>query len=185
MKRLLLHIGALILATIIIVWLAMLWLGGWTHHGEITEVPSVRNMPYAQAEQRLSNAGLKVELLDSLYESSAFPGSVLNQTPREGAKVKPGRTVYVTINAFSPKLVTVPSLTDNSVRQAITTLNGLGITDVTEKRVPSEFDDLVLNVTYKGYRLAPGTKVPVNAHLVLEVGQSYVPSDSISADSII
>ncbi|MDE6581122.1 MAG: hypothetical protein K2K47_01160, partial [Duncaniella sp.] len=97
--------------------------------------------------------------------------AVINQNPRPGAKVKRGRTVYVTINAFTPRMVTIPSLADNSVRQARTTLSGLGITRITERRVPSDYHDLVLGVIYKGKRLSPGARVPVDATIELEIGQ--------------
>lgn len=181
MKRLLIHIGAILVVALIVGWACMAWLGSWTRHGEVAIVPAVKSMSFEKASQRLAEAGLRAELLDSVYETSTPPGSVLNQTPREGAKVKPGRTVYITVNAFTPKMVTVPSLTDNSVRQARTTLNGLGITNITERRVPSDFEDLVLGVIYKGTRLSPGARVPVNANIILEIGQGSVEfTDSIS-----
>lgn len=183
MKRLLINIGVIIVVALIICFGCMLWLDHWTRHGEITVVPDVKNLPYQEAASRLKSAGLNVELLDSVYESTTPPGSVLNQNPRKDAKVKPGRTVYVTINAFSPKMVAIPSLTDNSLRQARTTLNGLGITHITERRVPSEFRDLVLGVIYKGTRLSPGARVPVNADIILEIGEGLAElPDSLDTD---
>lgn len=167
---------------LIICWICMAWLGSWTRHGEVTVVPAVKSLSYEEAQTRLADAGLKVELLDSVYETTTAPGVVLNQNPREGATVKPGRTVYVTVNAFSPRMVVIPSLADNSVRQARTTLNGLGITNISERRVPSEFQDLVLGVIYKGTRLSPGARVPVTANITLEIGQGlYEHTDSIGS----
>lgn len=182
MKRLLIHIGAIMVVALIICWICMAWLGSWTRHGEVTVVPAVKSLSYEEAQTRLAAAGLKVELLDSVYETTTAPGVVLNQNPREGATVKPGRTVYVTVNAFSPRMVVIPSLADNSVRQARTTLNGLGITNISERRVPSEFQDLVLGVIYKGTRLSPGARVPVTANITLEIGQGlYEHTDSIGS----
>ncbi|MDE6684157.1 MAG: hypothetical protein K2J94_03135, partial [Duncaniella sp.] len=43
--------------------------------------------------------------------------------------------------------------------------------NIVERRVPSDFKDLVLGVRYKGVRLMPGARVPVNATLELEVGE--------------
>ena len=68
-------------------------------------------------------------------------------------------------------MVTIPSLAANSALQARTTLTGLGITRITERRVPSDYHDLVLGVIYKGKRLSPGARVPVDATIELEVGQ--------------
>ena len=182
MKRLFIHIGAIMVVALIICWICMAWLGSWTRHGEVTVVPAVKSLSYQEAQIRLADAGLKVELLDSVYETTTAPGVVLNQNPREGATVKPGRTVYVTVNAFSPRMVVIPSLADNSVRQARTTLNGLGITNISERRVPSEFQDLVLGVIYKGTRLSPGARVPVTANITLEIGQGlYEQYDSVGS----
>lgn len=172
---------------LIVGWGCMLWLGSWTHHGEVTVVPELKSLSYDEAAARLAGADLHAHLLDSVYDTRLPAGAVINQNPRPGAKVKPGRTVYVTINAFTPRMVTIPSLTDNSVRQARTTLNGLGITNITERRIPSDYHDLVLGVIYKGKRLSPGARVPVDAGITLEIGQGVtdvqVDSDSAPAES--
>ena len=56
-----------------------------------------------------------------------------------------------------------------------------------EKRVPSDFKDLVLGVRYKGTRLSPGARVPVNATLELEVGEGMaeiIEADSLAAEEL-
>ncbi|MBD5254072.1 MAG: PASTA domain-containing protein [Barnesiella sp.] len=171
MKRLLIHLCAMAVAVLLVGWLCMVWLGVWTHHGEVAVVPEVKALSFDEAAHTLAGADLHAHLLDSVYDAKLPAGAVINQNPRPGAKVKPGRTVYVTINAFTPRMVTIPSLADNSARQARTTLTGLGITRITERRVPSDYHDLVLGVIYKGKRLSPGARVPVDATIELEVGQ--------------
>ncbi|MDE6581183.1 MAG: PASTA domain-containing protein, partial [Duncaniella sp.] len=114
MKRLLIHICAMAVTLLLIGWICMLWLGGWTHHGEVTVVPEVKSLNFDEAARRLAGADLQAHLLDSVYDAKLPAGAVINQNPRPGAKVKPGRTVYVTINAFTPRMVTIPSLADNS-----------------------------------------------------------------------
>ncbi len=82
-------------------------------------------------------------------------------------------------------MVSLPTLTDISLRQARSILEGLEIKNVVEKRVPSDFKDLVLGVRYKGARLQPGARVPVNAVIELEVGEGLpdftAPVDSLGA----
>ncbi len=55
-----------------------------------------------------------------------------------------------------------------------------------EKRVPSDFKDLVLTVRYKGTRLSPGARVPVNATIELEVGEGKAEEliDTVGEDSV-
>ncbi|MCM1354930.1 MAG: PASTA domain-containing protein [Staphylococcus sp.] len=176
MKRIFIHIGLMILVAVVIGWLAMLWLDVWTRHDSTITVPSVKSTTFETASKLLSDEGLVAVLSDSVYDKSTRPGTVIEQNPKVGTVVKEGREIYLTINAFSPKMVTVPTLTDISVRQAKSILEGLEIKKVVEKRVPSEFKDLVLGVYYNGRRLSPGARVPVSATIQLEVGEGVQES---------
>ena len=184
MKRILLHIGLMIIVAVAIGWLAMLWLDVWTRHDSTISVPSVKSMTFDNAARMLADEGLVTVLTDSVYDKSTRPGTVIEQNPKVGTVVKEGREVYLTINAFSPKMVTLPTLTDISVRQAKSILEGLEIKNVVEKRVPSDFQDLVLGVYYKGRRLSPGARVPVNARIEIEVGEGVQESLGPDSDSI-
>lgn len=171
-----------------LIWLALGWLNIWTGHGHEEVVPDVKGQSYENARMILEEAGLSVELSDSVYDSKARPGTVVDQNPKVNTRVKPGRTIYLTINAFSPKTVSVPALTDISSRQARSILEGLGITNVVEESVISEYKNLVLGARYNGKRLTAGARVPVNARITLEVGDgmpelpdSIAPTDSIAS----
>lgn len=187
MKKIFLNIGLMIAAALIIGWLSMLWLDVWTRHGDTISVPAVRTLAYDKAISLLEAEGLKGIVADSVYDSRTAPGTVIEQNPKAGTIVKEGREVFLTIHAFSPKMVTLPSLSDISLRQARSILEGLDITNIVERRVPSEFKDLVLAVRYKGARLQAGARVPVNARIELEVGEgvqeSFTDTDSVSADT--
>ena len=182
MKKIFFHIMLMIVAAVVIGWLTMLWLDHWTRHGDTIGVPAVRTLSYDRAIEMLDAEGLQGIVADSVYDNSTGPGTVIDQNPKAGTIVKEGREVYLTINAFSPKMVTLPSLADMSLRQARSILEGLEIRNIVERRVPSDFKDLVLSVRYKGMRLQPGARVPVNATIELEVGEGMpeiIPGDSI------
>lgn len=183
MKRILLHIGLMILVAFIIGWLAMMWLDVWTRHDDTITVPSVKSMTFESASILLADDGLVAVLTDSVYDKTTRPGTVIEQNPKVGTVVKEGREIYLTINAFSPKMVTLPTLTDISLRQARSILEGLEIRNVVEKRIPSDFHDLVLGVYYQGHRLSAGARIPVNATIQLEVGEG-IP-ESIESDSVV
>lgn len=174
----------MIIVAVAIGWLAMLWLDVWTRHDSTISVPSVKSMTFDNAARMLADEGLVAVLTDSVYDKSTRPGTVIEQNPKVGTVVKEGREVYLTINAFSPKMVTLPTLTDISVRQAKSILEGLEIKNVVEKRVPSDFQDLVLGVYYKGRRLSPGARVPVNVRIEIEVGEGVQESLGPDSDSI-
>ncbi len=165
------------------IWMALIGLDIWTGHGKYEVVPNIKGMSFSQASSALEAAGLKAELSDSIYDVDALPGTVLEQSPRANTKVKPNRTVYLTTTAFSPKLVTVPVLTDMSVRTAKSALEGLGIKDIVITHIPSEFKDLVMGARYAGKQLEPGTRIPITSTVILEVGEGIsAESDSLDLD---
>lgn len=148
----------------------MIGLGIFTEHGEYKTVPDVRRAPIDEAISRLSNAGFRCEITDSTYNDNFPLGSVIEQDPKANSQAKSLRTVYLSVNASSPRLVALPNLNDQSVRQGESTLNGLGFKNVTITRVPSRFKDLILSISANGREITSGMKLPLSAHIVLTVG---------------
>lgn len=170
------------LAGCIGVWLLLLFLDFWTFHGEERVVPDVKGQVYASAAGNVDLAGLRAVLSDSVFDAYARPGTVVEQTPVPGAKVKKGGSVYLTIVAFSPKLITVPDFYNASVRQARSMFEGLGIKEVREVPVVSEYGGLVLGAKFNGVTLQPGARIPVSAVVTLEVGTGIEEEDNFGAD---
>lgn len=165
-----------------ILYMSLVWLDIWTGHGKYEIVPSMRGLHYTQAVTALEAAGLHPEISDSIYDDTASPGTVIEQSPRPNTKVKPNRTVYLTVTAFSPKMVTLPAVTDMSLRQARSMLEGIGLKNIREHYVPSEYRDLVLGVKFNGIPLSPGARIPVSAVLVIDVGEG-ISSDTDSIEA--
>ena len=185
MKKILLNILAMIAVGIVILWITSLWLDSWTRHGDTISVPSVRSLSYTEALSALDADGLKGCISDSVYDLHTPPGTVIEQNPKAGTVVKEGREVFLVINALSPKMVTLPSLTDISLRQARSILEGLEIKNIKVVTLPSDFKDLVLGVKYNGARLSAGARIPVSSTVVLEVGQGapeIIPDSIVSSD---
>lgn len=169
-KKLLINLCCMAAAGFALAWIALMWLDVWTDHGNEVHTPAVCGLDYATAVKTLESRGFTVELLDSVYDTTHRPGTVTDQSPKEGSMVKAGREIYLTITAFSPKMVSVPKVTDVSERQARAMLAGVGLNNITTVTVPSEYKDLVAGIRVNGKDAAPGTRVPVTAKVVLEVG---------------
>lgn len=184
-KHILINLGLMAVAGCVVIWLLLTWLDSWTAHGHYELVPEVKGLSYDEACRQLHEAGFSPELTDSLYDNKSRPGTVIEQNPKTGTKVKEGRVVYLTITAFSPKSVTLPTLTDVSLRQARSVLEGLGINRISVVEVPSEFRGLVISVKRDGKPLTAGARIPVTAAVTLEVGTGLSESsDSVSADGV-
>lgn len=177
------NILAMIVVGILLIVAAMFGLSIWTEHGKVQVVPDVRTLSVREAEQTLRSCNLHYEVVDSVYGSHGVRGAVVEQVPPAGNRVKPGRTVYLTINAYETKKITLPELVGSSVRQARATLQSLGFTDIREVRVPSDYRDLVISVKSMGVPLRAGTVISLSSPMVIEVGEGFDPYSALN-DSI-
>ena len=79
-----------------------------TRHSAHRTVPDLTGIPLEEALGEARRQGLEIIVNDSLYVPAYDGGVVLDQLPEKGVGVKPGRKVYVTINSYRQKMVTVP-----------------------------------------------------------------------------
>ena len=164
---------------------ALAWLDIYTQHGKAVEVPHVKDMNAILATKELEKSKLKAIIIDSTFVKNLPAGSVLDQKPEGGARVKTGRTVYLTINANSAPKVAVPDIMDNSsLRQAEARLRALGFKLTKHEYIEGE-KDWIYSVTYNGRELHAGEKIPHESTLTLHVGSDKLMNDSTQNDSII
>lgn len=172
----------IILTGCMLMWMLMWFLDFWTFHGEERVVPDVKGQTYDSAAGNVDISGLNAIISDSVFDSYSRPGTVVEQTPIPGARIKKGGNVYLTIVAFSPKLVTVPDFYNVSARQARSMFEGLGIKEIREVPVTSEYAGLVLGAKFNGVELQPGARIPVSAVVTIEVGSGWEESFETGAD---
>lgn len=155
----------------------------FTRHGQTRTVPGVENTSYTDAIQTLHDAGLRYEIRDSLFLDDVKPGYVVEQFPKRGAAVKPGRKVFLYINAVTPKMVVIDddnrpreyALAGSSERSGLARLEELGFKKVRVVHVLGN-NDMVIRVMANGIPVRKTQKVPVNASIVLEVSDGRLGS---------
>lgn len=98
-----------------------------TRHGARRIVPDFSGIRLADAEKLAARHDLELHINDSLFVPAYEGGIVLDQLPEGGVEVKPGRTVYITINSFRQKMVEVPYVAGRSLRQAKNMLEIAGL----------------------------------------------------------
>lgn len=148
----------------------------FTKHGSSDKVPGVENMSYSQAISILHDHGFRVDIRDSLYKEDVKPGYVIEQFPKANSIVKPGRKIFLYINAVHPKEVVIDD--DNhpneyafrgySFRQGMAKLEELGFKKIRVVRVLGDTDRIV-KIIANGKTVRKMQKVPVNANIVVEV----------------
>jgi len=143
----------------------------YTHHSEVISVPDVTSLTVDEAAVFFEKKGLRYKVVDSLHMKSRLPGAILEQKPDPGSKVKHNRFVFLTINASSDEKISMPDVKDYSQRQAVATLQAVGLRVADVEYVPSEFRDLVLDVRYNGRKIYTGSQLPKGSYITLVVGQ--------------
>lgn len=170
-----------VIATIIGV---LYWLDAYTLHGESILVPNTNGLPLQQARLEFDKRELKIAVVDSDYVKGMPAGAILDQKPAAGAKVKKGRTVYLTINTDEVPKVAIPDIIDNSsFRQAEARLRALGFKMTAPEFIEGE-KDWVYGVKCNGKELSAGAKVPRESVLTLRVGDDKLTTDSLRTDSL-
>jgi beta-lactam-binding protein with PASTA domain len=161
------------------------WLDDYTHHGQSIIVPNVKGLPLQQAEAEFNKKNLKTVVVDSNFVKGMPAGAVLEQKPTSGAKVKTGRTIYLTINTAEMPKVAIPDIIDNSsYRQAEARLRALGF-KLTAPEIISGEKDWVYAVKYLEKELTNGEKIPRESVLTLIIGNDEMKANSLSTDSLI
>ncbi len=156
---------------VVLLFITMGSLKKYTHHNVSYSVPQFSGLTFAEAEEQAVEGLMRVQVIDSVYSKIDAPGTVVDQVPKAGKKVKEGRLIYLTINAMEPEKVKLPRLTDISFRQAQVLLdnNGLTIDSITYE--PSEYNDLVLRVIQDSEEVKEGDLLIKGSSVVLVVGQ--------------
>ena len=176
---------AMALVVVGLVWGVFKWLDHYTDHNVFVTVPEVKGLPLADAEGLLRKHKLTPVVSDSTYNTSQPGGIILDMIPTEGAIVKEGRSVYLTVNTNRPPMRMIPNLIDNSsLREAEAKLLAMGFhldkNDTTEGE-----QDWIYGIKYKGASLQNGDEVPLGATLVLEVGGGdYMFMQEMMGDSL-
>lgn len=180
-----LNLIAMPVVVIAVIFGVLHWLDDYTHHGQSIIVPNVKGLPLKQAEAEFTKKSLKTVVVDSNFVKGMPAGAVLEQKPSSGAKVKTGRTIYLTINTAEMPKVAIPDIIDNSsYRQAEARLRALGF-KLTAPEIISGEKDWVYAVKYLEKELTNGEKIPREAVLTLIIGDDEMKADSLNTDSLI
>lgn len=164
------QVGLAVVAVALLLTLTNWLLGHYTTSGRTVVVPQLAGQLQSEVEAEVRNGDLRLQLMDSLYRADVRPGAIVDQVPAAGKKVKKGRTIYITINAFSKEMTTMPSLVNFSFRNARVNLQNAGLELGRVDSIPSPYDGLVLKQMSGGRDIEAGAKLPKGSVVNLVVG---------------
>jgi beta-lactam-binding protein with PASTA domain len=187
MKFLKVILSNLLVITVIVVILitgVALVLKRITRHGESLTVPDITGMQLGDAEKLLTDRKLRYIITDSLFFEDKAPSSILEQNPEPQAKVKEGRIIYLTINSNTAPLVSVPDLTDVTLRQANVMLQSVGLKTGELVYKPDIAQNVVLDQLYGGRSVKPPSRIPKGSIVDLVVGNGLGDSASVAIPNL-
>lgn len=142
----------------------------YTHHGEALAVPDLFGYTVEEAEQIVLDRKMTYKVIDSVYVQEYEKGTVVDQNPKPNFKVKEERTIFLTMNAWSPEKIVMPKVTEVSLRQAeaLLTSHGLRLGELQYK--PDVAKNYVLEQRYEGKEIAPGDTIVKGSKVNLVLG---------------
>lgn len=183
-KSIWVNLLAAISLAILMIFLLLQLLGWITKHGEYLTVPGVIGKDYNQSIALLESKGFDVIVKDSIYSDTITRGTIIKQLPDSNSTVKINRTVYITVNRYTPPMVTMPSLEGRSYGFALELLkrNHLQLGDTTMK---ADFmKGTILEQYYKGSRISPGDKVQWGSRISLLIAGGLMDEETMVPDLI-
>lgn len=103
-----------------------------TRHNRVIEVPNFMGMVIDEAHSVAEESDLQLIVRDSIFDVDLPGGTIVDQLPKistvRDVTVKPGRKVYVTVNAYARRKVDVPYVAKQTLRQALNQIERSGLT---------------------------------------------------------
>lgn len=169
-KRFLKVFASSVLIFLVIAWIVLSLLKVYTRHNQVAVVPKFKGLSMDQISEMESSQDFDLVVIDSIYDYTRTPGTVISQDPVPGTKVKPGRSVYLSLVSFVPEKVAMPELLDLSLRQAKALLQTYGLKLGSLRIIPDIAKNAVLKVTVNGQFVKPGTMIRKGSVIDLIIG---------------
>ena len=143
-----------------------------TRHGKTVTAPDFTNLTVPEARKLATDGQVQVKVVDSVFVRRLAGGVVYRQQPKAGAKVKKGRSIFLTINSVVPRKVVMPNLYGYSVSEARAELQNRGLDLGKLTYVKDIATNTVLAQSCEGREVKAGALVVSGSNIDLKVGVS-------------
>ena len=168
-KKFYINLLIILVLCVVLLWLTFKLLDKYTRHDKVYTMPDFVGQNFFEV-QREHSRDFNFILIDSVYPKGQEPGSIYQQDPLPGSRIKKGRNVYTIIVAVTPEKTLMPDLKGISLREAIGRLESSGL-DVEHL----EYEDYlyknnIIDQYYDGHPIKAGTELVKGSKIVLKVG---------------
>lgn len=166
----LLNLLGMAAVVVLVPYISLRWLDGYTNHNETYEVPDVCGIQLEEAIDVLAANKLNYTIVERRYQENALENEVVVQYPSAGSDVKEGRKVGLVINTAEKPKRTIPSVIDNrTYREAESHIRAAGFVIGSVDSIPGE-KDWVYELHYNGRALVNGEAIPQGSTLTVKIG---------------
>ncbi len=165
------NLGYYIGGVIVLFFLIFLMIRIYTDHGDAFSVPDFKGMTLKSVEKLAKEKNLNFEVFDSVYSSDYYPGTVVEQHPVAGFKVKKYHTVYLTMNAIGKEKTVMPGLVGHTLRQARAMMITYGLKVGKLSYVYDIAKNVVLEQNYSGHTINKGDTIIKGSFIDLTLGK--------------
>jgi hypothetical protein len=173
-KKFYIHLLISIALIFVLFWLVIKSLDIFTRHGDVYIVPDFTGQTVQDIRDQNFGEFFDLTVIDSVYDKRREKGTVIQQHPYAGSRVKQGRHVYLTIVSESPETVLIPNLKNLSLRQALVTLESLGLNVGKLDYVDYFARNAIVDQVVENEPIEPGTEVVVGSFIDLVVGKGPI-----------
>tara|TARA_B110000196_G_C21134806_1_gene660457 strand:+ start:1460 stop:2239 length:780 start_codon:yes stop_codon:yes gene_type:complete len=159
-----------IFAMLLCFFLWLRYIDFYTLHDEYIVLPDFYGVHINDLDSICQELDLRYVIIDSVFNKKVEKGTILEQDPIVGTKVKENRRVYFTINALKNKIVTFPYITDLSLRQAVRKLENFGLVVGNLEYKPDLARNVVLSQKVNGIKIKAGQELFVGTAVDLVIG---------------
>lgn len=181
------HMIFIVLFCLFLVLCLYLCLKWGTRHNNTIVVPDFVGMSIEDARGVAEDKELNIVVRDSIFDVDLPGGTIVDQLPGTSdvrdVTVKPGRKIYVTINAYNRRKVLVPYVAKQTLRQALNQIERSGFTiDELIYQPNMTSTDYVERQTVDGREIGPSTsrEMPVGSGITLYVNYQRENSNTVA-----
>jgi beta-lactam-binding protein with PASTA domain len=150
--------------------LTFLILKVYTHHGQALPVPDFKGLTMEEVYKKAKKSKMRIEVSDSIFNNNLPKGTVIEQNPIVGFKVKKNRRIFLIVNAFNPEKVKMPNIVGVSHRQAEAVLKNAGLEIGRLIHIPDIAVNNVLKQKYNSKEITEGEMLPKGSKIDLVLG---------------
>ena len=168
-KKFYVNLLIILLLCVVLLWLTFRLLDKYTRHDQVYTMPDFVGQDFRQVKHDYAK-DFHFILIDSVYPKGETPGSIYQQDPLPGSKIKKGRNVYAIIVAVTPEKTVMPNLKGISLREAIGRLESSGLEVDHLEYQDYSYKNNVIDQLFEGHTIPEGTELVKGSKIVLRVG---------------